>query len=400
MRFRIGLNYWPASTAMSWWKRFDPAEVASDFGRIRDAGFDSIRVFLLWEDFQPTPDLVSARALEDLQVVADTASRHELSLIVTLFTGHMSGANWIPHWALRSGGSAQRFRVVSGGKVVQAELLNWYSDETVLEAQVLQARDVASVLHAHPALWAYDLGNENSNCVVPPNRASALRWLKAISGAIRGVDRVHPITMGLHMEDLEEDRQLGPSEAAQVCDFLCMHGYPIYADWATGPTDELLLPFLGCITRWLGDRDVLFEEFGAATLPKVREGIELGPFSLLEEEVAARYTERALQALRRFGFSGALLWCYSDYREALWKDPPLDLAAHERFFGLWRNDGSAKPAVQAVTELAGKTTLATFGEDPAWIDIPKSDFYVSPRNHLRRLYQKFREHLPAEELSN
>jgi hypothetical protein len=51
------------------------------------------------------------------------------------------------------------------------------------------------------------------------------------------------------MEDLEEDRQLGPSEASDVCDLVCMHGYPIYARWADGPTDDLLLPFLARITR-------------------------------------------------------------------------------------------------------------------------------------------------------
>jgi len=66
---------------------------------------------------------------------------------------------------------------------------------------------------------------------------------------MRTVDTTHPITLGLHMEDLEEDRRLGPGEAARVCDFLCMHGYPIYAIWATSTTDALLLPFLGLITR-------------------------------------------------------------------------------------------------------------------------------------------------------
>src|SRR5262249_30019393 len=151
---------------------------------------------------------------------------------------------WLPAWALENGNVPQRFRIVSGGQVVRAKLKNWYSDQLILNAQALLAREVAAALKDHPALWAYDLGNENSNCVVPPTHEAAIAWLEAMTDAIRKVDAAHPITIGLHMEDLEEDRRLGPLEAARVCDFLCMHGYPLYADWATGPTDEMLLAFL------------------------------------------------------------------------------------------------------------------------------------------------------------
>ena len=62
----------------------------------------------------------------------------------------------------------------------------------------------------------------------------------------------------------------GRREASEACDTLSMHGYPIYAHWADGPTDEHLLPFLAHVTRWLGEgRDVLFSEFG---LPTYRRG--------------------------------------------------------------------------------------------------------------------------------
>lgn len=341
-RFRLGVNYWPASSAMYWWRRFDAAEVASDFARIRAAGFDSVRVFLLWEDFQPAPGQPSDEALRKLVTVADLALRNELSLMPTLFTGHMGGVNWIPHWALEAVEESARFRVVSDGKVVRAKLKNWYSNPNVTQAQALLAREVASALAGHPALLAYDLGNENSNCVTPPARYAAVAWLETMAGAIRNVDSSCPITVGLHMEDLEEDRRLGPKEAARVCDFLCMHGYPIYADWARGETDEMLLPFLGLVTRWLGGKDVLFEEFGAPTRPRngmhATRAAAASRTPLLEEEEAAEYARRALAALRHFGMTGAMLWCFGDYAEKLWSEPPLDEAAHERFFGLWRSD--------------------------------------------------------------
>ena len=48
-----------------------------------------------------------------------------------------------------------------------------------------------------------------------------------------------------------------------------------------------------------------------------------------------------------------MLWCYTDYDPAIWEKPPLDLAVHERSFGLWRADGSPKPSVAAVAAFTG-----------------------------------------------
>ena len=400
MQFRLGINYWPISSAMYWWQRFDRTEVERDFAAIRKAGFDSVRIFLLWEGFQPSPTTVSERALDNLAIVADVAESRGLSLIPTLFTGHMSGVNWIPEWALDKGSATQapsRFRLVSGGKVVNARPRNWYSDDGILEGQLLLARRVAARLNEAPAIWAYDLGNENSNCVVPPTRAAAVRWLQTIAGEIRSADPSRLITVGLHMEDLEEDRKLGPAEAACVSDFLCMHGYPIYSAWADGPTDAMLLPFLGIITRWLADSgmpdkagglDVLFQEFGAATVPLNHQ--PPGAALLLEESEAARFTGLAIESLRQSGFLGAMVWCYGDYAETLWSLPPLDESTHERRFGLWRADRSAKPALAEITRLSG-AARRTWQDDNAWIDIATSDFYANPAENLRHLYRRFRD---------
>ena len=225
-----------------------------DFARLRETGFDSVRIFLLWEDFQPAPDRVSEQALARLVRVADAAHDNNLSLIPTLFTGHMSGVNWIPHWAVDaeshpgSFSPEARFRIVADNQAIPGIAKNWFSDETVGNAQERFAGAAAGALRGHPALWAWDLGNENSNCCIPPTRRAAVAWLKCMSTRIRSADPKVAIRIGLHMEDLIEDRRLGPQEAGPFCDFLCMHGYPIYADFVESPTDERLLPFLGLIT--------------------------------------------------------------------------------------------------------------------------------------------------------
>jgi endo-1,4-beta-mannosidase len=371
---------------MGWWSQFDRAEVAADFARIAGSGLDSVRVFLTWEDFQPAPDQVDGTMVDRLVAVADLAGELGLSLVPTLFTGHMSGVNWIPAWALGGSDGDLRFRVVSGGTVVESGLRNWYADPLVSDAQALLASEVAAALAGHDALWAWDLGNENSNCVLPPSRDAARAWLARIAAAIRAADDTALVTAGLHMEDLEEDRLLGPRDASGACDFLSMHGYPIYADWAEGPTDDRLLPFLARLTRWLGDeREILFSEFG---LPTFRRGERQRSALLIEEAAAAAYTARALEALRRAGCSGAMLWCYSDYDPALWGRPPLDLAPHERSFGLWRADGSPKPSVAAVAAFAGADRCGSV--DDTWIDLDPDQFYLDPSAELPRLYRRYR----------
>ncbi|MGZ5296235.1 MAG: glycoside hydrolase 5 family protein [Actinomycetota bacterium] len=385
--FRLGINYWPARTAMRWWTMFDEGETAEDFARIAAGGFDSVRIFLLWEAFQPDPDRVDIEMLDRLVTVADAAERAGLAIVPTLFTGHMSGVDWIPTWALGGTERDERFRVIAGGRVVPDGLRNWYTDLEILHAQARLAGRAAAALAGHGALWAWDLGNESSNCVLPPDRDAARRWLGEMVGAVRSADAEAAVTIGIHMEDLEEDRHLGPAEVAESCDFLTMHGYPIYARWARSGTDEHLVAFLARVTRWLGGgAEVMFSEFGLPTAPA---GIE-ATSPLAGEQDAALYTRRALDGLRGAGATGAMLWCYSDYDPSAFEHPPLDEAIHERSFGLWRADGTPKPTVEVVKSFAGASRLPPPDREP-WIDIDPERYWQQPGVELPRLYERYFE---------
>jgi len=403
-RFRLGVNYWPSRTAMGWWQDFDEAETGGDLARIAHAGFDAVRLFLTWEDFQPAPDRVDTQMLDRLVAVADMAEQVGLAIMPTLFTGHMSGVNLIPAWALGGSHRDPRFRIVSRGQVVTSGLRNWYSDPEIARAQAWFAGEAAAALQGHRSLWAWDLGNESSNCVPSPDPVSGRDWLRRTSEAIRTADPAALVTIGLHMEDLEEGRLPGPADAARDCDFLTMHGYPIYARWADGPTDEQVLPFLAHLTSWLGEgADVLFAEFGLPTFRASASGARAsaadavgreGAVVLVEEGAAAAYIERALSALHSAGCLGAMLWCFADYVTAAWAAPPLDEAIHERSFGLWRADGSAKPSLAAVEAFAGVARRGRL-RDHDWIDIDADELTAHPARHIPRLYRRFRERSAA-----
>ena len=92
--FLMGVNYWPRKKAMYWWADFDAGEVREEFAMIAELGLTHVRFFLLWESFQPTPTMVSSKALADLRTVCDIAAELGLKLQPTFFTGHMSGPNW------------------------------------------------------------------------------------------------------------------------------------------------------------------------------------------------------------------------------------------------------------------------------------------------------------------
>jgi endo-1,4-beta-mannosidase len=324
--------------------------------------------------------------------VADAARAAGLALMPTLFTGHMSGANWVPTWVLDRSRPCGRFRTIAGGRSVMAGIRNWYEDDTLIRAQALLAREVAAALGGHPALWAWDLGNEPSNCVLPPTTEDARRWLDRMTEALGGESPGTPVTLGLHQEDLEENRLLGPGEAADSLAFACMHGYPAYAAWSRHGADDGVPVFLGLLTRWLSGQDVLFAEFGAPTRPDGGGDAE-GP-GVLEEDEAAAYTGRVLEGLHRLGFLGALLWCFGDYDPALQGEPPFDEAPHEMSFGLWRADGSPKPALKVVRDFGARKRVQP-GGNLDWIDVTPEEYLSDPARHLERLYRAFTAGWPS-----
>jgi endo-1,4-beta-mannosidase len=226
--------------------------------------------------------------------------------------------------------------------------------------------------------------------------------MERMSSVLRARDPRVLVTIGTHMEDLENDRMIGPTEAARWCDFVCMHGYPIYADWSAGPTDEQLVPFLAELTGWLaGGTPVLFSEFGHPTAPPGQT-----PTGLQVHEVqAANYTGQTLDALRECGSIGALVWCYADYHESLYDRPPLDLAGHERTFGLWRSDDTPKPAIAEITTRRGLPCRPP-ADTRSWLDVTIEEFAADRRRQLVRLYHRYRCQLleagrhPASELVN
>jgi len=378
--FVLGINYWPASKAMYWWKNWEAEEVETDFKRIAESGFNKVRIFLLWEDFQPQINKILLQSIDYLSRTLDIAKKNNIGIMPTFFTGHMSGVNWMPEWMLTSEDCNSRFEVFSGGELSKRVIKNFYEDKEIQDAQVYQITEIAKLLKGHSALWAWDLGNESSNCVIPESKEQGLVWLKKMVNALKTIDNDKPVSIGLHMKDLEEDRNLGLVEAGKYCDFVCMHGYPSYCKWAEGNLDTNLIPFLARVAGWLAQKPVVFQEFGLAVCANFKSNIEDDSIIVKSEKEAEKYYVKVLEEIYDVGCIGAFSWCYSDYRAKLWAFPPLDKAIHERFFGLWKYSGEEKSMIRAVREF-GKRTVKQMDWEP---EISREDFY---KVGIERLYK-------------
>jgi endo-1,4-beta-mannosidase len=404
MRFSLGVNYWPRRSAMAMWRSFDPHEIAEDFARIAALGLDTVRFFLRWFDFQPAPRRMDGSMLRRLETVLELAGNNGLRAMPTFFTGHMSGVNWLPGWALDRSVSNGRFRTITEAGEAPYGIGDFYRGE-LLDAQLYHVREVGTALREHPAIIAWDLGNEFSNLREPASVADGREWSKRLTHEVERTSG-HAVTGGIHGEDLTRDRNIRPSWMCEPWAFATMHGYSVYSDFARSRTDACVVPFLAQLTASFAQKPVLFSEFGNPTCPPGK----LSPFdrvplpdepplpdipaddplratyACLDESELARYATDVLERLHADGRLGAYWWCWADYADALRTTPPFDRAPHEMSFGIVRGDGSEKPVAAALAAFAQSARTVVPANDPAMFE---PAYYADLPGSTQEAYERF-----------
>lgn len=401
--FTLGVNYWPRRKAMYWWGNFDRGEVREEFALIRETGLNVVRLFLLWDDFQPDPGSVDSAVLANLGGVADIASDQGLGLDVTFFTGHMSGPNWSPRWLLGGTGhpyQGARRDIVSQGSVVDSGYRNMFHDPVALAAEQVLLRAVVGALKDHPAVWMWNLGNEPDLFAWPDDYQTGREWVRRMVGLIHELDPVHPVTCGLHGDSLHRDNGLRIDQVYAETDVAVMHSYPMYTSWARQPLDPDFVPFTCALTAALCGKPVLMEEFGGCTAQPGEasyvmkwdsHGQQRRQFMASEEDLA-EFLRQTLPKLQDSGATGAMIWCFADYVPELWDVPPCDEARHERFFGMVRPDGSLKPHAKVMRDFAATKPQVKPLPEYAKMSVDPDAFYGNPGKHeeeLTRLYGQY-----------
>jgi endo-1,4-beta-mannosidase len=385
-RFLLGINYWPRRSAMYMWQRFDIDEIGEDMLRIKELGLDVVRFFLMWEAFAPEPNAMDAGALQRFDAVMERIAAAGLKAMPTLFCGHMSGVNWLPAWTLERETAHGRFRTIANGAVVDRSIGDFYANPELLRAQLLLARRVGERAREHPALFAWDLGNEFSNLRVPATAQDAAQWSARLSDALLEASGAGS-TGGMHGEDLEQDRVLRPSSIAAPWPFATMHGYSVYSKFARDRLDTNVVPFLCRLQQSFSGKSVLFSEFGNPECPPGSSRVN--GFACLSEDEMALYARAVFERLHSSGALGAFWWCWADYDPALAKLPPFDQAPHELRFGVVRSDGTPKPVASVLAEFARERRDVVEPPPPPIAD--ENEHYAGLPQSIEREYRSYCE---------
>ncbi|MBU0580341.1 MAG: cellulase family glycosylhydrolase, partial [Candidatus Margulisbacteria bacterium] len=270
---------------------------------------------------------------------------------------------------------------------------NIFTDQEIIEAEVKLVEQVVTKYKNHPALYAWDLGNEHSQLHIQVNNQEINKWLNKFTNLIKDIDSDHPTTLGIHQLDIEKDTGFQPQVVSQNCELITMHGYSVYAGWGKGYLDNNVIPFLNYLVSKLSGKRVLFSEFGFATNEQQQPTTEITltwadnhqqKTYLVAEEEAAKCTIKIIQTLKAMGSLGAFLWCYADYDKSLRKLPPFDRAVQEMSFGITRADGSLKSVARMLKNIQ-------LGEEQnkKKIEILKEKYYQQPLENLMKYYQEY-----------
>ena len=366
------------------WSRFDAGEIGEDFARIAALGLDAVRFFLRWDDVQSHPDTIDAAALERVAIVLDAAAHAGLRTMPTLFCGHMSGVNWLPSWTLDETTTHGRFRTITERGESPHGIGDFYRGP-LLDAQVRLARAVGERFRGHPAILAWDLGNEFSNLRAPRTAADAAEWSRRLVAALEESSAI-PVTAGTHGEDLTEDRALRLSSLCVGYPFATMHGYSIYTAFARDPTDPEIVPYLAALAAAFSAKPLLFTELGNPACPPGTASPH-GGWACLQEDEMALYARAVLERLHADGRLGGWWWCWADYDPALRETPPFDRAPHELRFGMIRADGSEKPVAAALSAFARERRTVV---EPRRVTIDdERSYYAALPDAAARGYARF-----------
>lgn len=340
-QFVVGCNYWASHAGTRMWTDWQADTVAKDFELLAGGGLQTMRVFPLWPDFQPIhllrggagsprevrfgelplPETSAGQAgmdevmLERFAFLADCAQKNGIKLIVGLLTGWMSGRLYVPP---------------------ALEGLNVITDPFAMQWELRFMRHFVQRFKHHPAIAAWDLGNECNCMAVVPSRAAAWTWTAAITNAIRAEDRSRPVVSGMHSLLPDMNATWAIQDQGELTDVLTTHPYPYFTPYADQDPVDTIRTILHSTSesRFYGDiggRPCIAEELGT-----------LGPV-LASETIAANFIRSCLYSLWANDCHGLLWWCAFDQHELL--HAPYDWNACERELGLIRVDGTAKPVL-------------------------------------------------------
>ena len=245
---RFGVNYVPSRNWYYCYNDWRPEDIQADLDAITELGADHIRLMVVWPWFQPNPASVSSRHLDYLEQILNYGAERGLDVLVTLFTGWLSGFHFSPPYL---------------------ENEPFYTSPRWAEVQDLLLNEVAGRTKQHVNFLGFDLGNE-INCNWRASQTEGDAWMRRMLGRMQALfpDRVH--VNGVDHLPWFADDTFSPAELISQQPIVPLHCWPFWShagDYGQ-PMDApytLLAAGMAALARTLGkhpQKPIWVEEFG------------------------------------------------------------------------------------------------------------------------------------------
>lgn len=287
-----GVNYYPRHAP---WHKFlqeaDLTEIETELSLIKEAGFNTIRIFLWYEPLftcQPEDAIPNEVVFQKVDEIIQLAKNNDLKLIMTL--------NDLPDLLFRP----------------------LYIDWERYDAQTTY---IVRRYRNEPAILAWDLRNEGDldYGARPGDEAKfeeevVINWLSHSSDLVRENDPNHLITAGWWGD---------PQATAEYIDILSFH------HWYDATTLQVRIK----IISQNSNKPILLEEIGYHSWQEA-------PQDQRNEKTQANLLNEAIQITESENVAGWLIWTAFDFEPEPGQSPTF-----EHFFGLWHSDLSPKPSL-------------------------------------------------------
>lgn len=410
MQFSLGVSYWPRRTSHWWWQMFDRGEVREDFEHIADIGFDTVRVFLRWEDFQPQPQGVGSKPLTAFEHVLDLANEKGLRVAAVLFPAGLDGSLQIPAWVNRGDALGELQRAMRDGALLvddpqerplvfseqryqRNQVRGLWDERAIVNAQQYFVREVVGNFDAHPALWAWQLG-VGLEFLQRPSSADAVRkWLHSMSEAARDSANKPQVLGAGSLLGLRHAAGPRPEHYAEACDLLGVEADPPFLLSGRTNSHYAYVAFLYALSSGLAQRHGLVTSLGMPTSRTEGEWIGDSAYGkplrvyLAHEEEQARWFDDAVQLLLRLGAQGAWLAQWGDAPRDLWGVLPFDRSMRARSAGVVRADGQEKAISNAIREFAAAKHEV---QETDFFTVDAERYWYDPQAGFNEVWQQFK----------